>query len=182
MGRWGTSALAPLLCRAAGDEDFDPMTVADLAAYGAFRVRTFQSRCKAAGVTAKACVDFVRCLRLVLSETRWNPQSDLSHYSKDYRTVRRLVRQGGLDRPSRPSVAQFLRAAVPSLGRDLQQPWPSPPPRVQTVGTSEQQECQPPIADGRPSTADRRPSAVDGLTGPTAVYQTDCTWAYRRIR
>ena len=83
--------------------------VSELATAWGVSLRTLQSRCRDAGVTAKACLDFVRCLRLVCDTRRaWAPRTELGGAGLDRRTVERLITIGGLDSAKRPSLAYFL--------------------------------------------------------------------------
>jgi hypothetical protein len=71
--------------------------------------RTLRYRCRKIGTTPKACLDFVRCLRIVASETcDWNPSAQLFEHYADGRTVKRLMTMAGLAPDARPTVAQFL--------------------------------------------------------------------------
>ena len=87
----------------------EPRTVSDLARESGRSIRTFQDRCKAAGTNVKSCLDFMRCLKIVLAtHGDWHPRETLSDYYADPRTVDRLARLGGLDGPHRPTVPEFL--------------------------------------------------------------------------
>jgi hypothetical protein len=85
-------------------------TVPELAAEIGVGVRSLQTLCKAEGTTAKDCLDFIRCLRIVADEQyEWNPRVMLSLYGADSRTIDRLIIAGGLSDGARPSVKRFLR-------------------------------------------------------------------------
>jgi hypothetical protein len=86
-----------------------PGTVGELAAAMGLPVRTLQRHSHAAGITAKAAVDFVRCLHLVLdTSVPWDPAAQLSCRSSDPRTIRRILSYGALTTTSRPALECFL--------------------------------------------------------------------------
>jgi hypothetical protein len=86
-----------------------PVTVRELAEALGTTERTLRYRCRRIGTSPKACLDFVRCLKVVASDTPdWNPGALLSERYSDCRTVKRLIATAGLVGESRPTVAQFL--------------------------------------------------------------------------
>jgi hypothetical protein len=102
-------ALAQLLAGAAVSRSSPPRTVSELAARVGLATRSFQRICKTENVTAKCCVDLVRCLQIVHREReRWDPRALLSRYGLDGRTIDRLVHEGRLDPQTRPTVAEFI--------------------------------------------------------------------------
>lgn len=72
-------------------------------------VRTFYSRCRAYGITAKQCVDFLRLLSAVADRRslEWPPLAPFTDL--DPRTTARLLARGRLINTPRPSVSDFLR-------------------------------------------------------------------------
>ena len=89
---------------------FEAQSVARLAALRRLTVRTLQRRCREAKTTAKACVDFVRCLQIVLDTTvHWDPAAHLSVCTADARTIKRILASGGLEASVRPTLESFLQ-------------------------------------------------------------------------
>jgi hypothetical protein len=104
-------SLGELLVHAVVYSSFEAQSIARLAALRRMTVRTLQRRCRDAETTAKACIDFVRCLQLVLDTTvQWDPAAQLSICTADARTIKRIVASGGLKTSARPSLDSFLRA------------------------------------------------------------------------
>ncbi len=103
-------SLAELIVRFACERAFEPANVSVLAARLGFSERGLQYRCRAAGVSTKACLDFVRCLTLVIEEdAEWDPRAVLSQYASDHRTIERVMTVAGFDSLSRPTVAEFFQ-------------------------------------------------------------------------
>jgi hypothetical protein len=86
-----------------------PRTVGQLADAMGLSERTLRYRCKVAGTTPKACLDFARCLQLITSDhVDWHPGALLSEHYADCRTVKRLITEGGLTGDARPTLSEFL--------------------------------------------------------------------------
>jgi hypothetical protein len=86
-----------------------PHSVRELADVLTCDVRTLQRRCKVAHVSAKASVDFLRCLQLVLNPSgSWDPEGALSEHGADVRTIRGLLARAGLSVTTRPDLETFL--------------------------------------------------------------------------
>lgn len=101
-------SLGATLARAAlRAPDFN--SVDGLASVTRLSVRTLQRRCHAAGITAKAAVDFVRCLHMVLDTAApWDPAAHLAIFTNDTRTIDRILRRAALERRTRPALDTFL--------------------------------------------------------------------------
>ena len=103
-------SLGELLVQAVICGSFEAQSIAKLAALRRLTVRTLQRRCREAQTTAKACVDFVRCLQMVLDTTvHWDPAAQLSICTADARTIKRILGSGGLKASARPTLESFLR-------------------------------------------------------------------------
>lgn len=104
--------LTTVLVRAAVQSGSHLNSVGDLAAAGGVSERTFREWCRAEKTGAKACLDCVRCLKLVMMVAahgaEWDPRASLSKYYRDKRTVNRLLATGGLHQDAPPSVVDFL--------------------------------------------------------------------------
>ena len=73
------------------------------------RVRSLQLDCEASGISAKQCLDFVRCFHIVARARKpWDPRRELARRCKDRRTIARLLHDGGLDTASPPTIHEFL--------------------------------------------------------------------------
>jgi hypothetical protein len=84
-------------------------TVPQLAADLGVGIRSLQTLCKMEGTTAKNCLDFIRCLKIVADDNHeWNPRVMLSLHGADSRTIDRLIIVGGLSDEARPSIERFL--------------------------------------------------------------------------
>lgn len=122
--------LGPLLARAALESSTDLTSVTALARSTGLPLRTLQAQCKRCGTQAKECLAFLRCVRaLVEPSPRWDPVEALAHYSKDDRTIERVLIDSGFDSlDHRPTLEEFAaqqhfipadlsRAALVSLTR-----------------------------------------------------------------
>lgn len=102
--RWALSVLSVTTARS------DPRTLAKWARLTNRGIGTIRMHCYAAGVSPRASLNFARLLRAVrLSErSRWEPERWLD--VADLRTLRRLLRVGGLSVAVtvRPTVEEFM--------------------------------------------------------------------------
>jgi hypothetical protein len=104
-------SLGELLVHAVVDGPFEAHSIARLASLRRLTVRTLQRRCCEARTTAKACVDFVRCLQIILdTTTHWDPAAQLSLCAADTRTINRILVSAGLRTETRPTLDGFLGA------------------------------------------------------------------------
>jgi hypothetical protein len=88
--------LAELVVTAAFDRSFEARDVVAFAARCDVESRTLQRRCKAEVTSAKACLEIVRCLQMIIRTShRWNPHATLAQYYRDHRTVDELVMKVG---------------------------------------------------------------------------------------
>jgi hypothetical protein len=97
----------------------EPDCVGKLAIAMGVPLRTLQRRCKQAGTTAKACLDFVRCARVILDGHSWDPQDVLLTQGLDDRTVRRLLRSAAFEIGERPTMLVFLQSQQFVLGQTV---------------------------------------------------------------
>lgn len=89
--------------------DGELMDVGDLAAIAGMSVRTLQSRCFVAGMTAHRCVRLAQCLqyvRLGNLKGQWDREATLPVL--DPRTMRLLISQAGFNKAACPTVEEFL--------------------------------------------------------------------------
>jgi len=101
--------LGQLLVEAAARET-QIATVRSLAELIGLGVRTFQSRCKSAGTSGKAFLDFTRCLRIVLCTEFWDPVAAIAAHYRDGRTIARVEQRGYLFQNSkRPEALTFIQ-------------------------------------------------------------------------
>ena len=104
-------SLGELLVHAVVNGAFESHSIARLASLRRLTVRTLQRRCREARTTAKSCVDFVRCLQIILDTTaHWDPAAQLSLCAADTRTINRILDSAGLRTTTRPTLDAFLRA------------------------------------------------------------------------
>ena len=81
-------------------------SVAELAAAAGLRVRTLERKCAASGITAKALLDFVRCMKAIRdSDTDWNETNLFPDL--DPRTSDRLCQRAGLS-SVKPTLSDFI--------------------------------------------------------------------------
>ena len=90
--------------------------------------RTLQRRCKELHTSARSCLQFVWCGRVVAKRTGpWDPDAELTACCADGRTRRRLIKRGALDRPTRPGFGEFLDqqtiVTTPSLMVEIRAAW-----------------------------------------------------------
>lgn len=106
------SPLTTVLVRAALQSGSHLNSVPDLAAAGGVSDRTFRDWCRAEKTGAKACLDCVRCLKLVVMvaahRAEWDPRGALLKYYRDTRTVDRVLATGALTQDAPPTVVDFL--------------------------------------------------------------------------
>jgi hypothetical protein len=99
--------LARILVRAASPDRSEVHSVESLSEVAGVGRRVLQYRCQAVGVTARNCVHFVQCLRLVLqADSDWAPAALIP--CSDPRTLRRIIQQGALPEDRRPALIEFL--------------------------------------------------------------------------
>lgn len=106
---YGAERVARAVVRAVGADE-DPRTLAQWSRAAGSSVRSLQYWCLSTGVRPAACRDLTRLLRLVVHarDGIWDPYNRLD---SDPRTVRRLLRVGGLPSPRHaplPGVDAFL--------------------------------------------------------------------------
>jgi hypothetical protein len=98
-----------LLVHAAIRGSLETCSISELASLTRLTNRTLQRRCREARTTAKAAVDFVKCLQIVLDTSgAWDPAAQLSLSVSDTRTINRLLKRCGLETAVRPTVDAFL--------------------------------------------------------------------------
>lgn len=90
--------------------------------------RTLQRRCNDFRTSARSCLRFVWCGRVVAKRNGpWNPDAELTACCEDARTRKRLIKRGALDRPTRPSFNEFLDnqtiVTTPSLLAEIRAAW-----------------------------------------------------------
>lgn len=101
--------IGELLVHAVVNAPADTNSIGELADAMHLTARTLQRRCRDAQTTAKAAVDFVRCLQLVLdTSVSWDPGANLSIQVSDARTIRRILTRGALRTTTRPALETFL--------------------------------------------------------------------------
>src|SRR5262245_30574899 len=100
--RWAGAVVAAL------ESSSDPKTLEGWSRAISVPLGTLRERCRAAGLSAKASLDFTRLLRAVVWSQRdvWDPHNLLDVIDK--RTLKRLLEDGGL-------AAQALGGAPPDL-------------------------------------------------------------------
>lgn len=134
----GRTSLGAMLSAVVRQAHAKPHSVRELADVLTCDVRTLQRRCKVAHVSAKASVDFLRCLQLVLNpSSSWDPEGELSEHGADVRTIRGLLARAGLSVATRPDLETFLSnqrlIVAPDVLKELRDAVRQDPRRANTV-------------------------------------------------